>query len=265
MSDITPGDYTLIAKATVPATGGGAPSIVYAATTLNVQGEPTGSLSLILEPAMTLSGRLRFDGSLPVPDPKAIRITLQPGAEQGATLVPAPAVVNADGSFTMSGVTPGAYRFTVLVPGAGRAESWHVRSATLNGRNALDLPVTISSSQILSDAVIEFTDQVASLSGALGTSSGGPAPGYTVILFPTDQTLWLPRSRRINVSRPGPDGSFHFDAFPGGEYYLAAVDDVEPGEWFDPSFLQTLVANATKITIAEGEKKVQDLRVPEDK
>jgi hypothetical protein len=39
------------------------------------------------------------------------------------------------------------------------------------------------------------------------------------------------------------------------------VDDVEQGEWNDPTFLQRLSPTAMKITIAEGEKKTQDVRV----
>lgn len=38
------------------------------------------------------------------------------------------------------------------------------------------------------------------------------------------------------------------------------MDDVEPGEWFDPAFLQRLVPSATKVAIAEGENKVRDIR-----
>jgi hypothetical protein len=39
------------------------------------------------------------------------------------------------------------------------------------------------------------------------------------------------------------------------------VDDVEPGEWFDPAFLQRLAPGAAKVTIANGEWKVQDIRL----
>ena len=47
---------------------------------------------------------------------------------------------------------------------------------------------------------------------------------------------------------------------PAGDYHLAAADDVEPGEWFDPSFLQRLLPGAVRVTIGEGERKVQDIR-----
>jgi hypothetical protein len=61
--------------------------------------------------------------------------------------------------------------------------------------------------------------------------------------------------------RTANDGTFLFNRVPAGDYEIAAVDDVEPGEWYDPAFLQRLVSSAVKVTIAEGEKKVQDLKI----
>jgi hypothetical protein len=34
-----------------------------------------------------------------------------------------------------------------------------------------------------------------------------------------------------------------------------------PGDWFDPTFLQRIAPAAIKVTIADGEKKTQDLRI----
>ena len=42
---------------------------------------------------------------------------------------------------------------------------------------------------------------------------------------------------------------------------IAAVTDVEPGAINDPDFLEQLVAGAVKFELAEGEKKVQDIRI----
>jgi hypothetical protein len=37
--------------------------------------------------------------------------------------------------------------------------------------------------------------------------------------------------------------------------------DPEPGSWYDPAFLQQLESSALRVSIAEGEKKVQDIRI----
>jgi hypothetical protein len=39
------------------------------------------------------------------------------------------------------------------------------------------------------------------------------------------------------------------------------VSDVDPNAWFNPGFLDQLVPTAIKISVAEGEHKVQDVRI----
>jgi hypothetical protein len=80
-------------------------------------------------------------------------------------------------------------------------------------------------------------------------------------MFSADPTAWYSQSRRIRSIPADTDGSYSIKTLLPGDYLVIAVDDVEPGEWFDPAFLQRLVPAATKITIAEGEKKVQNVRV----
>jgi hypothetical protein len=87
------------------------------------------------------------------------------------------------------------------------------------------------------------------------------AADYTLILFASDPGYWRPLSRRILASQVAGDGTYSFANVPPGEYWLAPVDDVEPGDWFDPTFLQRIEPTAIRVTIGLGEKKTQDLRV----
>ena len=48
---------------------------------------------------------------------------------------------------------------------------------------------------------------------------------------------------------------------PAGDYFVTAVSDLEPGEWFDPAVLEQLSRSALTITLTEGEKTSQDLRL----
>ena len=52
-----------------------------------------------------------------------------------------------------------------------------------------------------------------------------------------------------------------FDDLPSGEYYLAALTEADSDEWQAASFLSEVVPAAIKVTIGDGEKKVQDLRI----
>jgi hypothetical protein len=71
----------------------------------------------------------------------------------------------------------------------------------------------------------------------------------------------VPQSRRIRTARPATDGRFSFSNVPPGDYKIAPVVDAEPGSWFDPAFLQELDQSALRVSIAEGENKVQNVRL----
>jgi hypothetical protein len=66
--------------------------------------------------------------------------------------------------------------------------------------------------------------------------------------------------------RPSNDGRYTFTGLLPGDYLIAAVPDIEPGEWFDPAVLEPLVKRAVSFTLGDGEKKAQNVatgaRVP---
>jgi hypothetical protein len=61
--------------------------------------------------------------------------------------------------------------------------------------------------------------------------------------------------------RPAVDGKFVFRGLPAGDYLLAALTDVQQGEWYSREFLARLVTSAIPIALAEGERRTQDIRV----
>ena len=48
---------------------------------------------------------------------------------------------------------------------------------------------------------------------------------------------------------------------PPGDYRLTTLMDPEPGSWFDRQLLEQLDTTSARITLLEGEKKVEHLRV----
>jgi hypothetical protein len=111
------------------------------------------------------------------------------------------------------------------------------------------------------EAVVTMTDRTTEISGTMSDATGRPAPDYFIIVFPADRALWSPMSRRILQTRPAQDGKYTFRSLPSGDYLIAAVTDVEQGQWLDPAFLAQLVDAGAKITLADNEKKVQDIRI----
>lgn len=81
-----------------------------------------------------------------------------------------------------------------------------------------------------------------------------------MVAFPADRRLW-PSVRRIQSVRPGVDGAFAIRGLPAGEYMLAALADVDLVDLKDTAFLEQIVPAAIRVTLADGEKKVQDLTI----
>jgi hypothetical protein len=109
--------------------------------------------------------------------------------------------------------------------------------------------------------VITFTDRHTSLSGVLQNQSGTPASEYFVVAFSTDRATWRPDARRTKSVRPASDGRYEFRDLPPGEYFLAALTDVEPTDLADPKFLEQLVPAALTLTLGAGEQKTHDITI----
>ena len=259
-ADVPPGRYTVFARANA-ATVNTVVQPHWASIDVVIDGDDVSGLSLALAPGLTVSGHVRFESTrLPAPDLKAIRLALAPIQASSATMSPAPASVDASGRFSFSGVLPGRYRLSASFPGLGAIGGWALHSALVNGTDILDLPLVVSSTDV-SGASVSFSDHLAQLTGTLQDTGGAPVANYTLILFPSSSVFWLPQSRRIQAVRPAADGAFAFRNLPAGDYLLSAVDDVENGAWFEPSFLQTLTPAAMTLTIADGERRVQHVRI----
>ena len=258
--------------------------VLWAATDLTISGQSITDLVIALQPGMSLNGRVSFEGtSLPPPtDLTRVRVNLTPRGQQlfegGAT---PPAQVDASGRFTINGVAPGRYSIGGGVPGGGARQSgaapvqggsqapgqggspapqWVLKSVMAGGRDILDFPLVIEPNQEVGGILMTFTDRTQELSGTVFDSTGKPTADFTIIAFAADNRYWQPQSRRIVSARPGTDGRFTFRNLPAGEYRLAAITDAEPGEWFNPEFLTQLLATSFSISLAEGERKVQDIR-----
>ena len=111
------------------------------------------------------------------------------------------------------------------------------------------------------DVVVTLTDRRTELSGRLETASGAPATDYFVVVLPSDRSLWDAGARRVRSTRPASDGVFTFADLPPGDYRLAALTDVVPTQLRQPEWLTEVAAGGAPVTITEGGKVRQDLRI----
>ena len=140
------------------------------------------------------------------------------------------ATVEANGRFTVSDVLPGSYRVSAALPGVpSAAPAWVVQSITVDGEDALDMPLDVKGRGAINGMVVTLTDRITELSGLVVDDKGKPATEHTLVLYPVDEKYWFFQSRRIRTTRAGEDGRFSFRVVPPGDYRLATLLDPEPG------------------------------------
>jgi hypothetical protein len=272
---VPPGDYTILARgaersAMPPAAGRGAPAppelgrgggpagvaqqTLFAATDVSVNGQDVSNLSLSLQRGPSVSGRLRFDGATTAPDSPAPRVGLIP---MGPIQMSSPPVQVSNGTFTFPSMMPGRYRVTMLMLPSG----WQVASVSVGGIDVTDTGFDVRLGENITDATIRLTDRISEISGVLQDQSGKGVTDRVVVAFPVDPALWTsPRRMRppVNVDR---DGAFRIRDVPPGDYWIAVATDLDQDDLADTRLLEQLAAAAVKLTIAEGDKKVQNLVV----
>ena len=252
---VAPGSYTLSARMNAQ---DGTP--LWANADVQVDGQPISGVTLALQEGLTVSGRLAFEMNgvdAPTMMTRA-RLNLLPAESSGFLMSTAATQVSASGAFSMSGVVPGRYRVsaTFNTPEV----NWILKSAVIKGMDALDGPFELAPGDVITDAVFTFTNRTQELSGTLQDAAKRPAPDFTVVVFPADKSLWG-STRRVRTVRPDTNGKFTFTNLPSGAYRIAAVLDIGPEELRDRSLLEELAAASLALTLADGEKKVQDLRL----
>jgi hypothetical protein len=261
---VAPGTYTVKASSGQGAGRGlaGTPpgQAMWAAADVTVNGRDL-DVPLTLQHGVTINGRVVFEGARPTPeDLQALTFRLVPPGSGGMIQSNPGGRVDAEGRFSLADVTPDAYQFLTQWTSPGASGKWTIKSSMANGRDAFDAPLLVNSNMAL-DWTVTYTDKPTSLAGVFQDRGGRAATDYYIIVFPSDRKYWTPGSRRVRTTRPATDGAFGAKGLPPGEYFLAALTDLEPGEWNDLAFLEQLVKFAVKVTLRDGETTTQDLRI----
>jgi hypothetical protein len=258
---VAPGTYTI--KASI-GYGRGAPPpntpTMWAAADVNVSGQDL-DVPLMLQPGVAVNGRVVFEGSQPTAaEIQALSFALVPPGSGGQIQTSGGGKVDAAGRFTFAGVTPDTYRFVTIWNAPAARDTWSIKASTANGREALEAPLRINPNETV-DWTVTYTDRPTTLTGVFQDRGGRAATEYYILVFSTDRTHWTPGSRRIRTTRPSTDGAFTIKGLPPGAYFLAALADLETGEWNDPALLEQLVPSSAKVTLRDGETTTRDFRI----
>lgn len=252
IANVTPGRYVIRAR------GDDTDPPQFATQPLVVADGDVNDLAVVLAPGASIAGTVTFQStqSLSIPNVNQVRIAAPP--TDFANVGPNPtARVNKDGAFTLDGVPAGSH----WIRTQGAVRGWTLKSVTVGGRDIIDTPLEVRSGQTLSGVTLIFTDKMSEVSGTLTDNQGQPITEFTVLAFPTDNSLWRPQARQIMTARPDQTGTYQIRGLPAGDYYVTAVDPAEQGEWFEPAFLDQHRAGAAHLTLGDGDVKKQDFKI----
>jgi hypothetical protein len=220
-----------------------------------VDGDTTVYLTLV--PGGSVSGTvtLRSARTAGLPELNQFRLSVQaadssPGGVGGNTRV------NDDGTFVIEDIAGGPRVLRGQAP-----RGWTLASVTAGGREITDVPLDVIPGRRIPGVSVVFTDRISEISGTVTDQQGTPITDFTVLAFPTSHALWHPQSRHIMTARPDQTGRFQLRGLPPGDYYVAVVDPVESGEWFEPDFLNEHRPGAATVKLAEGETRTQDFKI----
>jgi hypothetical protein len=277
---VAPGPYVLSVRYTPPVTraqpGGPLPGpsqTYWAREEIYVNGVDVSNITLQLRPPIVIAGTVTVEGAA---KPKDVQVRLdqfsRPGQIQMSTNVRA----DAEGAFRFPNVTPGRYRLSASLaspispapPGASSGTApaqpaWGVKSSAIDGRDAWEGSVDITADRAVVAAAVTLTTKLPEVSGQLLTQSGAPVTDMAVVMFSVDPKYWGgSATRRVrSLSRVTAEGTYRFAGLLPGEYCLAVLVDLDAADLQDPAFLEQLLPAGIRMTLAEGDRKRQDIKL----
>ncbi len=253
------GRYQFFGRLTPPGVPNGSSRDWWLSTDVELGEQDASGVTLQFQPGAAVIGQIELGGTRAQTFARdRVRVSLVPVDSLANEAMPPAAVsIDASGRFTFASVAPGRYRLALSGLGA-----WAAESATHAGRNWLDESIELKPEESVSDVVVTLSDRATEIAGTLFDQLGRPAPEYAVVVYPVEAALRTSAPRRSSgLVRLGTDGSYSITGLPPGDYFLAAVTDLDPTQLNDPAFLEAMSAAAIRITLADGERKRQDIRL----
>jgi hypothetical protein len=227
----------------------------FAQTDVAVTGLDVENLVLRLEEGATISGTVT-----PRPDLRQLWIGAFPETADPAAVPAITALVREDGTFTISGVSPGRVSLRTT---SGGGSTWWIEQTIVDGRNVTEEPLELRAGQLVSGVAISITDRRTELTCTVQDSAGAPVTTYTLAIVPADPALRRLGSPRMpKPGRPSAkDGGYTVTGLPPGDYLIFALSDHDDDAWAAGIRPDLDPASAVKVSLGSGEKKAVAVRV----
>jgi hypothetical protein len=234
--------------------------VLWADQAVGAGNEDIKSLIITARPGIRVQGRVEYAGSAAKPDEKQIATTsirLTP-VDARAQIGVGATRVSPTGELTSQGFAPGRYYVSASPPFT--VSGWTLASVMHGGVDVSMVPLDLTSADV-SDLVITFTDQKTTLTGVVRDDTGNPDAVAMALVFPADTPIVADEpmnSRRVRTARSNSKGKFTLMNLPPGDYYVIAIP-ADEDRWSEPLVLQSLKAQASRVTVAYGQPASQDL------
>jgi hypothetical protein len=254
--NVPPGNYIVQVRGDGPGRTG-----LFGAAELLVGTEPT-RLTMRTSYGTNIEGNIRFEGDMDQTRTGSFGIGTVPLDDRARESTSRLLIAGSEFS-TINGL----FGLTSLSLQYAPADDWYLKSWTINGTDVADTgydfgaqPRTIEGSEIV------LSRNGASISGRL-SERNGTVDDYFVVVFPASREMRVPESRRAKISRSTLDGTFRVGGLPAGDYFVAAVSQLQGtrdgGEWQNPDVLRQLEARGERLTLSEGQSRTITLRLIE--
>jgi len=249
-ADVKPGTYWLLTHAQV-----GQQSLS-AAVRLVVDTEDIGGLQIHVRPDRSVSGTVMLDA--PTGTPRApvsgatVSLSRTTSTGTSSPMDHWATVSDSNGRFQMKALAPGKYWLTVSQ--SSQAGKPALKSIAADGVVINQQSVDLETGTGPATLEIILTNEPTEILGSITDPIGRPISSYGIVAFPATNALRASGSPLLRFTLASQDGSFSFVGLPPGDYFIAAVSAVEPGEVLDPDVLDRIQPLAVSVTLKDGQR-----------
>lgn len=215
-------------------------------TPLTVNGADVSDVPVIVGKPPIVAGRIVFDSAAPAERPwPGLLVTAIP-LEGDQVDLPSGGRIEHDWTFRIESATG---RSVIRV--IGLPASWRLSAVRLAGRSVTDRGIDLRLNQEATSLEIELSRNVTTISGSVKATNQSRATDCHVVAFPQNSEQWAFGSRYLGTTRCNAKGVFVLNNLPPGDYFAAAVDEIEPGMHSDRNFLEWLLPRSTPFTVSD--------------
>ena len=164
----------------------------------------------------------------------------------------AKASIAADGSFMFEGVPGGSYE---LMLSDGALQNAYIKASRMDSEDVLNSGIQITGRQ--TDLLeILLSGNGGELTGTVLNERQQPVPDSLVVLVPNVSAA----TRRLDLYktvRTDGSGKFQIRGIAPGEYSVYSWQEVDPGAWLDPKFLNAYRNFATSVAFPKGKTQLR--------